>query len=169
MPYRPADPPSTINATEVRQLVEMDLSILAGASELLETQAYNNEAIQEALVFDSTPSILSEMLDFVEKAEAPSAWSTIPSADHDDAEEDDLEVDKTMSNVKASAARIAIAAVGSDKVMNETFKPDSELVWLLNRCLAWLDGPPDLVITSTTMLANLARKGVSLSTLLGEV
>lgn len=164
-------------------LVDTDLTLLSTASEILENHIYKDDSLQDSLATatnspsrgdDSTQSILRSLLHFVKGAEILPCWLPFAKTVADDAvngdqdndgEEDELEVEKTFSNVKASAARIAIAIASSDKVMDAAFGKGKSMTWLVEDCIAWLGGVnrevntrADLVITASTLLANLARK-----------
>lgn len=144
-------------------LVSADLSILSSASELLESKIYTSDRCQEDIAFasDSHPALLQNMARIVESAELPPAW--LPAIEEDKTDGDDtLEAEKTFSHFKADVARIIIGVCSNDKVMNEAFKRDSSVHWLLATGVRWLQSPrPDLVITGSTILANLARSGTS--------
>lgn len=90
----------------------------------------------------------------------PAAWQPIIQEDQAQGE-DSLEAEKTFATFKAEVARIVIGVCSNDKVMQEAFSPGSSLQWLLPLCKRWLQQSDrsDLIITSSTMLANLARKG----------
>ena len=166
---------------------------MRAASEILESIAYKDEAFQESLAF-TPPSassdtagrnLLDGMLNFVESAELLPAWLPLAQEDaeravakgqqmqsrtQEESEEDDeedgevLDVEKSVSTVKAEVARIVIAVSSNDRVMHAAFEPASGVRTgassLLPRCIAWIgSGRTDLIITGSTMLANLARKG----------
>ena len=143
-------------------LLETELSILSIASEILESQAYHSEALQEALAFSQSKaliqtSILTSMTDFIESAELLPYWQ--PVIKQDLTEGDSLEADNFFSNIKASVARVVVAVVSADRIMDEVFRPESGMQWIIERCKRWIRSGPDLIITSSTMLANLARRG----------
>ena len=100
------------------------------------------------------------------------------SEDEEEEEQESLEIEKTFSTLKAGVARIAIAVCSNDKVMERAFADDGGVAnsegeekkrkdsfsWVIERAVRWLNsGRSDLIITGSTMLANLARKGVSCS------
>lgn len=150
-------------------MLEADLTILAGCAEILESQTYKSSSIQEAIAFEADTgagsvqesagsSILIEMFRFVETAQIPSSWKAVWQEDVQNG--DSLEIAKTFANLKASIARTAIAVAGSNRVMHSAFAKQSPLSWLIPRCVEWLGSRrPDLIITSSTVLANLARQG----------
>jgi hypothetical protein len=106
-----------------------------------------------------------------------SALDSSEDEDEGDEEQESLEVEKTFSTVKAGVARIAIAVCSNDRVMERAFADDGGVAksegeeknkdsfsWVIERAVRWLNsGRSDLIITGSTMLANLARKGVSCS------
>lgn len=149
---------------DIYSLVETDLTILATATELLEDHSYRTEALHNAIAFATSSSdhrpklLLQAFMDYLENAELLPSY--LPVAKHDQANDNALEIEKTFSHIKASVGRTLVGLVGSDRVMIEAFQAkDSSLEWLVSRCIAWLEGRSDLIITSSTMLANLARKG----------
>jgi hypothetical protein len=105
-----------------------------------------------------------------------SALDSSEDEDEGDEEQESLEIEKTFSTVKAGVARIAIAVCSDDRVMERAFADDGGVAkregeekkrkdsfsWVIERAVHWLNsGRSDLIITGSTMLANLARKGVS--------
>ena len=143
-------------------LLETELTILSTASELLEMHACNSELHQENLAFGhmddgAHAELLPSLLNFIEYGELLPSWQ--PVIKQDILEGDSLEVSKTFSTIKASVARIAIAIFSSDKVMDDVFKRNGSTRRILDRCKRWLGGAPDLIITSSIILANLARRG----------
>lgn len=152
---------TALGSEQAYTLVSADLSILSSASELLESRIYTSDRLQEDIAFASSgeSALLQDMTRIVESAELPSAW--LPVIEEDKADGDDtLEAEKTFNHFKADVARIIIGVCSNDKVMNEAFKRNSSLHWLLATCVRWLQSSrSDLVITGSTILANLARSG----------
>lgn len=151
---------------QIYTLVSADLSILTAASELLEARAYNDTNVQEMIAFRPLPendtatlSYLQGMAAIVESAQILPAWKSVIEEDKANGD-DSLEAEKTFSTFKAEIARIIIGVCSNDKVMDDAFKRDSRTSWLLDTCRRWLiSGRSDLIITGSTVLANLARKG----------
>lgn len=143
------------------QLLSSDLAILTSSSELLESKAYDDTNLQEVLAFTdhNGRNLLQGLVNLVEYAEILPEWD--PVVQDDKATGDDsLEAEKTFSTFKAEVARIVIAVCSNDKVMLEAFRQGSQLSWLPETCKRWLESQrSDLMITGSTMLANLARKG----------
>ena len=183
---------ASLPADATRTLLAADLSIMRAATEILESVAYKDEAFQELLAFPTSSSsatadqsLLDQMVEFVEHADLLPAWLPLAQEDaeraaakgqqmqsrrQEDEEDDDegevLDVEKSVSTVKAEVARIVIAVSSNDRVMHAAFEAASEsrigASALLPRCTAWIgSGRTDLIITGSTMLANLARKGKS--------
>ena len=105
-------------------------------------------------------------------AAEPKGESALDSDNEDEEEEEEesLEVEKTFSTIKAGVARVVIAICSNDNVMEMAFSDnagdeskdgrDTSMNWMVQRAASWLEsGKPDLIITGSTMLANLARKG----------
>lgn len=103
--------------------------------------------------------MLRILASIVESGELLQAWRPVIQADKAD-DDDSLEAEKTFSHFKADIARILIGVCSNDKVMKEAFQQGSSLQWLVPTCIRWLQSSrPDLVITGSTVLANLARSG----------
>lgn len=153
---------SGLDGEQAHTLLSADLSILSAASELLEPRSYSDASLQESIAFGvgGTSTLLQDMTAVIESAEILPAWR--PTIEDDKANGDDsLEAEKTFSTFKADVARIVIGVCSNDKVMDEAFKAGSNVHWLLQTCMRWLQSErPDLIITGSTMLANMARKGM---------
>jgi hypothetical protein len=149
-----------VDSDQAYTLVSADLSILSSASELLESRIYTNDSIQEDIAFPTDNSkLLQNMAEIVESGEILPSWKPVIEEDTADGD-DSLEAEKTFSHFKADVARIIIGVCSNDRVMKEAFKQGSSVHWLLSTCISWLQSPrSDLIITGSTILANLARSG----------
>jgi hypothetical protein len=149
-----------VDSDQAYTFVSADLSILSSASELLESHIYTNQSIQEDIAFLTDDSkILQSMAEIVESGEILPSWKPVMEEDTADGD-DSLEAEKTFNHFKADVARIIIGVCSNDRVMKEAFKRGSTVHWLLPTCIRWLQSPrSDLIITGSTVLANLARSG----------
>ena len=123
----------------------------------------------------STKSTLELLVDFLEHAEPPANWRSLPAQSPDPAAStstapapntvaEESSCLKEFSNVKAAVARVIIAAASEDSVMVQAFVPkdaQGSTAWLVRRMVEWLEISErgDLLICATVLLANLARQG----------
>ena len=133
--------------------------ILVVAAELVETLTLDDAAPSRAAL--TAPSLFVRLVDFVEQSSYPQRWPA-----------DDEELVKSYGAVKAVASRALIAAAGEDRVLQTAFGADGQTAahaWLVARMVRWVAGDaasrPDLVITGSVALANIARSDRNCSAL----
>ncbi|GAA5898434.1 uncharacterized protein JCM6883_001021 [Sporobolomyces salmoneus] len=141
------------------------IELLSISSSLLESLTLAHDVHKQTISLssysDDSPSLLSQLIEFIEYASPPSEWTRTPK--------EKQRLEKTFEVVKASTVRAIVEGMNDDNVMHELWRVGGSAGtgkggnWLIDKLVGWLEEGAngrtreDLMVCASHMLAGLGR------------